>query len=61
MNDKDTVFLAFKEILILFSLLSGVGTLVAGRYVASAVILSIAAILYFEGPISRWRKKFLGG
>lgn len=60
MNDKDAVFLAFKEILILFSLLSGVGTLVAGRYVASVVILSIAAILYFEGPISRWRKKFLG-
>ena len=38
MNDKDAVFLAFKEILILFSLLSGVGTLVAGRYLASVVI-----------------------
>jgi hypothetical protein len=36
------------------------GALVAGRFVAAGVILSMAALLYFEGPISRWRKKYLG-
>ena len=60
MNDKDAVFNAFKEILMLFALLTGIGALVAGRLVAAGVILSMAALLYFEGPISRWRKKYLG-
>lgn len=60
MNDKDAVFNVLKEILMLFALLTGVGALVAGRYLAAVVILSIAALLYFEKPISRWRQKFLG-
>jgi len=60
MNDKDVVFNAFKEMLMLFALLTGIGALVAGRFVAAGVILSMAALLYFEGPISRWRKKYLG-
>lgn len=60
MNDKDAVFNAFKEILMLFALLTGIGALVAGRLVAAGVILSMAALLYFEQPISRWRKKHLG-
>lgn len=60
MNDKDAVYNAFKEILMLFALLTGVGALVAGRYLAAAVILGIAALLYFEKPLSRWRQKFLG-
>jgi hypothetical protein len=60
MNEKDAVFNAFREILMLFALLTGIGALVAGRFVAAGVILSMAALLYFEGPISRWRKKYLG-
>ena len=62
MNDKesDDVLFALKEILILFALLTGVGALVAGRYLGAGIILSIAAVLYFEGPISRWLKKYLG-
>lgn len=60
MNDKDAVFNAFKEILMLFALLTGIGALVAGRLMAAGVILSMAALLYFEQPISRWRKKHLG-
>jgi hypothetical protein len=60
MNEKDAVFNAFREILMLFALLTGMGALVAGRFVAAGVILSMAALLYFEGPISRWRKKYLG-
>ena len=60
MNDKDAVFNAFKEMLMLFALLTGIGALVAGRFVAAGVILSMTALLYFEGPISRWRKKYLG-
>jgi len=60
MNEKEAVFNAFKEILMLFALLTGIGALVAGRYLAAGVILSVAALLYFEEPISRWRKKHLG-
>ncbi len=60
MNEKDAIFNAFKEVLMLFALLTGIGALVAGRFVAAGVILSMAALLYFEGPISRWRKKHLG-
>ena len=60
MNDKDAVFNAFKEILMLFALLTGIGALVAGRLMAAGVILSMAALLNFEQPISRWRKKHLG-
>ena len=60
MNDRDAVFNAFKEILMLFALLTGIGALVAGRLMAAGVILSMAALLYFEQPISRWRKKHLG-
>ncbi len=60
MNEKDVVFNAFKETLILFALLSGVGALVAGKYLSAVIILSMAALLYFERPISEWRKKNLG-
>ncbi len=45
MNDKDAVFNALKEILMLL---------------VAVVSLSIAALLFFEKPISRWRQKFLG-
>ncbi len=60
MNEKDVVFNAFKETLILFALLSGVGALVAGKYLSAVIILSMAALLYFERPFSEWRKKTLG-
>lgn len=60
MDNKEAVFNAFKEILMLFGLLTGVGALVAGRYIAAAVILSVVMILYYEEPISRWRKRFIG-
>jgi len=60
MNERDALLLAFKEMLTLFALLAGMGTLVAGRYLAAAVILSIAGLLYFEAPISRLRRKLLG-
>jgi hypothetical protein len=60
MNERDVIFNAFKEILLLFALIAGMGALVAGRYVPAGVILSMAALLYFEGPISRLRKKYLG-
>ena len=60
MNEKDVVFNAFKETLILFALLSGVGALVAGKYLSAVIILSMATLLYFERPISEWRKKTLG-
>lgn len=60
MDQRDYVLAAFKEILMLFALLAGIGALVAGRYIAGSVILSVAAFLYFEKPISRWRRKFLG-
>jgi hypothetical protein len=60
MNEKDIIFNAFKEILLLFALIAGMGALVAGRWVPAGVILSMAALLYFEEPISRWRKKHLG-
>jgi hypothetical protein len=60
MNEKDIIFNAFKEILLLFAIIAGMGALVAGRWVPAGVILSMAALLYFEEPISRWRKKHLG-
>lgn len=60
MNEKDIIFNAFKEILLLFAIIAGMGALVAGRLVPAGIILSMAALLYFEGPISRWRKKYLG-
>ena len=60
MNEKDVVVNAVKETLILFALLSGVGALVAGKYVTAVTILSIVALLYFERPISAWRKKTFG-
>lgn len=60
MNEKDVIFNAFKEILLLFASIAGMGALVAGRWVPAGVILSMAALLYFEEPISRWRKKHLG-
>lgn len=60
MDQRDYVLAAFKEVLTLFALLAGVGALVAGRYVAGGIILSVAAFLFFEEPISRWRRKFLG-
>ena len=34
MNERDALLLAFKEMLTLFALLAGMGTLVAGRYLA---------------------------
>lgn len=60
MNEHDVTFAAFKEILLLFALMAGMGALVAGRFLAAGVILSIAALLYYEEPVSRWRKKHLG-
>ena len=60
MDNKETVFIALKEILMLFGLLTGVGALFAGRYIAAGTILSIVMILYYEEPISRWRKRFIG-
>ncbi len=60
MNERDVIFNAFKEILLLFAMIAGVGALVAGRYLAAGVILSLFALLYFEEPVNRWRKKFLG-
>jgi hypothetical protein len=60
MNERDLVFTAFKEVLILFALISGVGAVVAGRYLAGAVILSVALFLMYEEPIARWRRKHLG-
>ncbi len=60
MNEKDVVFNAMKETLMLFALLTGVGALVAGKYLTAVIILSILALLYFERPISDWRKKIFG-
>ena len=60
MNEKDVVFNAFKETLILFALLSGVGALVAGNSLSAVIILSMAALRYFERLFSEWRKKTLG-
>ena len=60
MNQKDILFNAFKEILLLFAIIAGVGALVAGRFLPASIILSMAALLYYEEPISRWRKRYLG-
>ena len=60
MNQKDILFNAFKEILLLFAIIAGVGALVAGRFLPTSIILSMAALLYYEEPISRWRKRYLG-
>ena len=60
MNQKDILFNAFKEILLLFAIIAGVGALVAGRFLPVGIILSMAALLYYEEPISRWRKRYLG-
>lgn len=54
MNENDAVFDALKEILPLFALIAGMGALVAG------VILSVAALLHYVKPVSRWRKQPLG-
>lgn len=60
MNKQDAVFNAFKEILLLFAIMAGMGALVGGRFLAAGVILSLAALLHYEEPISRWRKQHLG-
>jgi hypothetical protein len=60
MNENDILFTAFKEILLLFAIIAGVGALVAGRFLPAGIILSMAALLYYEEPISRFRKKHLG-
>lgn len=60
MDHRDYLLAAFKEMLALFALLAGIGAVVAGRYIAGGVILSVAAFLLFEEPITRWRRKFLG-
>lgn len=58
MDQRDYLLTAFKEVLTLFALLTGIGALVAGRYVTAGIILSVAAVLLFEEPLSRWRRKF---
>jgi hypothetical protein len=58
MDPRDDVIAAFKGTLTLFALLTGVGAVVAGRYLAGGVILSVALFLYYEEPISQWRRKF---
>lgn len=60
MSQKDILYHAFKEILLLFAIIAGVGALVAGRFLPAGIILSMAALLYYEEPVSRWRKKYFG-
>jgi len=60
MNQKDILYHAFKEILLLFAIIAGVGALVAGRFLPAGIILSMAALLYYEEIVSRWRKKYFG-